>query len=45
MYVSRRNDGVGGITYHDLGYLALRYIGQRNLLHGHSLPGGPIEGT
>ena len=43
--MSGRDDGAGWLIYHDLGYLALRYIGQRDLLHSHSLPRGPIEGT
>jgi len=43
--VSGRDDSAGRLIYHDLGYLALRYIGQRNLLHSHSLPRGPIKGT
>lgn len=43
--MSSLDDGVGGIRYHDLGYLSLRYIGQSDLLYGNGLPRGPIEGT
>ena len=45
MWLGTRDNSASGITYHDLGYLALRYIGQCDLLYGYSLPRGPIEGT
>ena len=45
MRMSGLDDGIGGIRYHDLGYLSLRYIGQRNLLYGNGLTRSPIEGT
>jgi hypothetical protein len=43
--MSGLGEGVGGIRYHDLGYLSLRYISQGDLLYSDSLARGPIEGT